>query len=327
MGTPYLDIPDQPANYSEQTFIRWLRQKVQSESPHLQMGIGDDAAILSVLPDEELVVATDMLLEGSCFRIHEAGPRRVGRKALAVNLSDLAAMGARPLGCLVSLALPRDHGGPLACEIMEGILEHAHFFSCPVIGGDTNSWRGPLAISITVLGAVQSGEAIRREGARPGDWLMVTGPLGGSILGHHLDFLPRVREALQLVQHVEIHAMIDISDGLARDTHTLCEASACGAVLQASAIPLRPEAFRLNDLASYAVPGLTALDHALGDGEDYELLFAVTPEDGRKLLSRQVIPAPQFFKVGECVEKGIWIDCWGKISALPPHGWQHQLEA
>src|SRR5262249_23631477 len=149
----------------------------------------------------------------------------------------------------------------------------ADLFQTALAGGDTNSWDGPLVISVTIVGEATGRGPVTRAGARPGDWLLVTGPLGGSILGKHLDFTPRVREAIQLHQAVELHAMIDISDGLAADVHHICEESRCGAILFAEAIPISPEAAKLQD-------GRPPLEHALSDGEDFELAFAVSPDDG-----------------------------------------------
>ncbi len=179
-----------------------------------------------------------MLLEGSCFRLAEAGPRRVGRKAMAVNLSDIAAMAARPVAALVSVGLPRRGGRALAEELYQGLREVADAFDTPIVGGDTNSWDGLLVVNVTLLGEATERGVVRRNGARPGDWLMATGSFGGSILGKHLDFTPRVREALQLHQAAPLHAMIDVSDGLAADVFHLCEESGCGVVLRAEAIPI-----------------------------------------------------------------------------------------
>src|SRR5262249_46704657 len=159
-----------------------------------------------------------------------------------------------------------------------GLREVADAFDTAVVGGDTNSWDGPLVVSVTLLGEAVPPGPVRRSGARAGDWLLVTGAFGGSILGKHLDFTPRVREALALHAAASLHAMIDVSDGLSRDVWHLCEESGCGAVLRAEAVPIDPAARRMND-------GKTPLEHALGDGEDFELAFAVSPEDGARLLA------------------------------------------
>src|SRR5262249_50229366 len=159
----------------------------------------------------------DMLLEGSCFLLDEAGPRGVGRKAMAVNLSDIAAMAGQPVAAVVSVGLPRRGGRRLAEELYLGLREVADAFDTAIVGGDTNSWDGPLVINVALFGEPGPCGQVLRSGARPGDLLFVTGPLGGSILGKHLDFTPRVREALTLAATVHLHAMIDVSDGLSAD--------------------------------------------------------------------------------------------------------------
>jgi thiamine-monophosphate kinase len=319
---------------SEFGFIDWLRQRTPP-ADRVLIGPGDDCAALS--PGRSpLLVTTDMLMDGTDFILAEVGPRRVGRKAMAVNLSDLAAMAARPLAAVVSVALPtivvgtlrvpspsrlqppsrilEDSNPPdgtrsvpttMAEELYLGLREMADAFGVPIVGGDTNSWAGPLVISVTAFG--EADRPVRRNGARPGDWLFVTGPLGDSIAGHHLDFTPRVREALLLNDAVELHAMIDISDGLSADLHHVLEESHCGAVLVAEAIPRRDGA---------------SLANALGDGEDFELAFAVSPTDGEKLVRASPVPV---WKVGECVETGYWIEEQETRRPLVPTGWEHRL--
>src|SRR5260370_11989739 len=205
----------------EFAYINWLRTRTPRDSGVL-VGPGDDAAALHLRPDVPCLVTTDMLMEGTCFNLTEAGPRAVGRKAMAVNLSDIAAMAGRPMAAVVSVALPRHGGRTLAEELYLGLRELADRFQTALAGGDTNTWDGPLVISVTVLGEATERGLVRRNGARPGDWLMVTGPLGGSIRGKHLTFVPRVLEALQLHAAADLHAMIDISDGLAADANHVC---------------------------------------------------------------------------------------------------------
>src|SRR2546421_93566 len=245
---------------SEFAFIDWLRRRTPS-SARVRIGPGDDTAALDWPTDTACLVTTDMLLEGSCFRLDEAGPRRVGRKAMAVNLSDIAAMAGRPVAAVVSVGLPKRGGRALAEELYLGLRELADEFDTAVVGGDTNTWDGPLTISVTVLGEPGPAGVVRRKGARPGDWLLVTGPLGGSIRGKHLDFTPRVREAVALASLVPLRAMIDVSDGLALDAGRLCAESDCGAVLWAEQVPVSDAAQAMND-------GRSPLQHALGDGED-----------------------------------------------------------
>jgi thiamine-monophosphate kinase len=258
-----------------------------------------------------------MLLEGSCFALAEAGPRRVGRKAMAVNLSDIAAMAGRPVAAVVSVGLPRKRGRELAEELYLGLRELADAFDTAVVGGDTNSWDGPVVINVTLLGEATARGAVRRSGARADDRLLVTGPLGGSILGKHLDFTPRVREALRLHEAVPLHAMIDVSDGLAADVAHLCAESGCGAVLRAEAIPIAAAACR---------DGRSPLDHALEDGEDFELVFAVAPADARTLIETQPVPGVTLVEIGECVEQGLWLEEQGQRRPLEPRGYVHALE-
>jgi thiamine-monophosphate kinase len=309
----------------EFAFIDWLRGR----TPRVQrvlLGPGDDTAILDWSSGPNCLVTTDMLLEGSCFRLAETHPgapgagtaRQIGRKALAVNLSDIAAMAGVPVAAVVSVGLPRKGGRALAEELYLGLREIADFFDTAIIGGDTNSWDGPLVINVTLLGEATPRGAVRRQGARPGDRLLVTGPLGGSLLGKHLDFTPRVREALSLNAAVDLHAMIDISDGLAADVAHLCAESGCGAVLDARAIPIAKAARAMADERS-------PLEHALGDGEDFELVFAVAPPDAETLLRSPPVPGLTF--IGACVaETGLWLEEDGLRRLLPPLGYVHSLE-
>ena len=174
----------------ERELISWLRQHLPPH-PLLRLGLGDDAAMLRLADVQECVITVDMLNEGVDFDLSRIDPRRAGRKALAANLSDLAAMAARPLAGVVALALPRRGAMELAVALYEGMLPLAEQYDLAIAGGDTNSWDGPLAISITLLGAVTLRGPLRRDGAKPGDHILVTGSFGGSILGRHLDFEPR----------------------------------------------------------------------------------------------------------------------------------------
>lgn len=306
-----------PTSENEFAYIDWLRRQTPAH-PRVLLGPGDDAAALHFRGDAPCLATTDMLLEGSCFRLAEAGPRLVGRKAMAVNLSDMAAMAGIPLFALASVGLPRDGGRAIAEELYAGLREVADAFDTALVGGDTNSWDGPLVISITLLGEATSRGPVRRSGARPGDWLLVTGPLGGSIRGKHLTFTPRVREAIQIHAHANLHAMIDISDGLAADVNHICDESKCGAVLRAETIPITAEARAMGD-------GVSPLDHALGDGEDFELAFALAPEEACRLLAAQPIPGITLFHIGECVESGLWIEQAGMRRVLEPQGYVHAL--
>lgn len=296
----------------ELAYIRWLRERTPTD-PRVPIGPGDDAALIQLMSSGQALVTIDMLMDGTDFHLSEVGAFRAGRKAMAVNLSDIAAMAGRPVAAFVSVALPRAGGQAIATELYRGMRSIADEFETALAGGDTNSWDGPLVISVTVIGEPTGRGPVRRSGARPGDWLFATGPLGGSIRGKHLDFTPRVREAQRLHELVELHAMIDISDGLAADLAKLCAESGCGAVLKAESIPIADDARRMDD-------GKSALDHALGDGEDFELLFAVGAEEGKRLISEQAV-----FHIGECVADGFWIEQGGQQSWLAPSGYQHRF--
>jgi thiamine-monophosphate kinase len=296
-------------------YIAWLRARTPTDARTL-VGPGDDCAVLRP-PSRPLLVTTDMLMDGTDFVLAEVGARRAGRKAMAANISDVAAMAGVPTAAVVSVALPRA-GGELAQELYLGLRDAADAFGVALVGGDTNSWAGALVISVTVMGESTDRGPVCRSGAKAGDFLFVTGPLGGSILGHHLDFTPRVREALTLHATVDLHAMLDISDGLAADVNHICEESRCGAVLEAEAIPITAAARELSRTS-----GKSPLEHALGDGEDFELAFAVSPEDGMKLLNAP--PIPGLVKIGECVEAGLWLDESGTQKPLAPRGWVHSL--
>jgi thiamine-monophosphate kinase len=307
--------------HGEFAFIDWLRQRTPA-AERVLLGPGDDTAAVA-WSGRPCLVTTDMLLEGSCFLLKgngAASPRRIGRKAMAVNLSDIAAMAGVPVCAVVSVGLPKHGGRALAEELYLGMRDMADQFDTAIVGGDTNTWDGPLVISVTVLGEPGPGGVIRRSGARPGDWLLVTGPLGGSIRGKHLDFTPRVREALALATLAPLRAMIDVSDGLAGDIAKLCAESGCGAVLWAEKIPVSDDARAMND-------GRTPLEHALGDGEDFELVFAVAPEDGQRLVSEQLVPGTTLAAVGACVEqRGLSLEEGGQRRQQAELGGVHEME-
>jgi thiamine-monophosphate kinase len=303
---------------SEFAFIEWVRSRTAAH-PAVPLGIGDDAALLRIVPPGECLVTVDMLMEGVDFRLTEVDPRTVGRKALAVSLSDIAAMAGRPLAAVVSLALPKKGGREVAEGVHEGIAALAGEFDVAIAGGDTNSWDGPLVVSVTLLGQPTGSGPVRRNGAQAGDWIMVTGDFGGSISGKHLSFQPRVREALALHQAVRLHAMIDVSDGLAADLHHILDESATGAVVRASAVPISEAARRLAGEKS-------ALEHALGDGEDFELLFTLSAEDGRRLLASPPSDTP-LTHIGEITAGRTCqlVDLGGRPCELARLGWVHQV--
>jgi len=304
----------------EQQFIAWLRERLPAH-PLLRLGPGDDAAVLRMAGVDECVITVDLLTDGVDFVLAEVDPRRVGRKALAVNLSDLAAMAARPLAAVIAVALPREGGRELAVQLYEGILPLAAAHDLAIAGGDTNSWDGPLVITGTLLGEVTARGPLRRKGAVAGDRIVVTGALGGSILGRHFEFEPRVNEALLLNDRYELHAGMDISDGLAIDLSRLVQESGVGAIVQTDRVPIHEDARRVaneqNDVR-------TPLEHALGDGEDFELLLAVPPGEAQRMLAQQPLGVP-LADIGEFIAgAGLWQrEADGPIRPLTPSGWEH----
>lgn len=303
----------------EFNLIDWIRSRVTDRDP-VTIGIGDDAAALRVTGDRELLVATDMLMEGVHFTFPPATPQLAGRKALAVNLSDIAAMAGQATAAFVSVALPVDRGFEFAKDVHAGLLELADEHGIVLAGGDTNSWRGPLVINVVVVGEPLGSRPVLRSGAKPGDWLFVTGSLGGSLAGRHLTFAPRLREVSRLVELVDLHTMLDISDGLAADLHHILKQSRVGAILDTERIPVSAAA------TQQATANRSALDRALSDGEDFELLFAVSPADGQRLESLWNDETP-VTRIGQITaEPGCWLrDRASQLVTLPPLGWTHVI--
>lgn len=257
------------------------------------LGIGDDCALLRVQPGMQLAVSSDMLVEGRHF-LPGTDPVRLGHKALAVNLSDLGAMGARPLGFTLALALPEVDDTWLA-GFSDGLHALAREHGCPLVGGDTT--RGPLNICITVFGEVATGQALRRDAARPGDDIWLSGSTGEARLalealkgqtwaqqaaGTHLPALlqrleaPQPRVALGQALAGRAHAAIDLSDGLIGDLGHILDTSACGARLQAGQLPVSPSLATL--------PADQRWQCLLAGGDDYELLFTASPVNRAQIM-------------------------------------------
>jgi thiamine-monophosphate kinase len=290
------------------------------------VGPGDDAAVLRLgAADSQIgrhVVTCDLLADGVHFRTGREDPRRIGRKALAVNLSDLAAMAARPVAGFFAVALPRRGSLELAEQLYEGILPLAEKYELAVAGGDTNTWDGPLVISVTLIGTTDDRQPLLRSGAKPGDRLIVTGSFGGSSLGHHFDFEPRVAEAILLAERYELHAGLDCSDGLALDTSRLAAESGCGAVIDLDKVPISDAAHRL--AAEHS--SNTALERALGDGEDFELILALPPAEAERLIVDQPLDIP-LTAIGHFIDQpGLWQEANGKRQRLEPAGFEHLSE-
>jgi thiamine-monophosphate kinase len=305
---------------SEVEFVEQLRQQFPAVSP-VRTGIGDDGAVLANPDGSETVVVTDMLLDGVHFEISTTSAQLAGRKAIAVNLSDLAAMGCRPTAAFVSIAVPKlTDSKQFLTDLYRGIHGLAEQYEFTVAGGDTNSWNGPFAINVCMTGEPFAEQSILRSGAEPGDTLLVTGPLGGSLASRrHLAFEPRLKESEWLVTNCDVHAMMDISDGLAIDLHRMMDASGTGATLKPTQIPVHPD----------VPPDLSAEDRlkaAFSDGEDFELLISMPPDSvPTAQRSMAAIGYHDLSVIGTVTEEGgcRTIDKSGNAHLLPPEGWQH----
>jgi thiamine-monophosphate kinase len=307
---------------TEFELIDWIRgQQSERTFQGTAVGIGDDCAILDVAQGCQLLVTTDMLMDGRHFVLERDGPEAVGYKTMGVNLSDIAAMAGRPRAAVVAVALPRAAAVETAKGLHAGLRGMADAFDVDLVGGDTNAWDGPLVITLTVLGETTPRGAVRRAGARPGDLILVTGPLGGSLFrGRHLRPQPRVREALAIHKTATIQAMIDLSDGLSSDLgHILEESPGTGAVLDAASIPIHPDAVAMSEQ-----DGSPALDHALHDGEDFELCLVVPPEEAHRLLANPPAQA-RLVLIGEITaDSGLRLRAPdGTLSPLIAHGFDH----
>jgi thiamine-monophosphate kinase len=258
--------PEEHAQRGERALIARLADLL--ETPTLAgVPFGDDMAGID---PSGLLATTDMLMDGVDFAVLEHDLGDIGYKSLAVNLSDCAAMGAVPQTALVAVALPDAFDMNAAERLMAGIHRCGREFGCTVVGGDTNSWPQPLVVSITVFARPLGPRPICRAGARVGDRVYLSGAVGGSILGRHLRPRPRLDLLEKLLAPPSPSAMIDISDGVAVDLGHVLSASDVGAELDQAALEraIHPDALTLSQR-----DGRPALEHALHDGEDFELLF------------------------------------------------------
>lgn len=310
----------------EREFVADLLARIPAD-PRLEVPPGDDAAVLRPPARARTVVTVDMLMEGTDFILGpDCQPAAVGHKALGVSLSDLAAMGARPEAAFVAVALPRRGGNAIGRGIADGIAALASVHGVALAGGDTNAWDGPLVVSTTLLGSVAPGRAWRRDGARPGDLIVVTGAFGGSLLGRHLRVVPRIREALAIAARYEVHAAIDCSDGLALDLARMMAASGTRGVVRTAAVPIHADARRLADR-----DGRSPLDHALGDGEDFELILALPPDAAEALAAAAGQPPLDLaITVIGTVEEGAGLVAEapdGSRTPLEPQGYVHGFDS
>jgi len=264
------------------------------------VGAGDDCAVLDLgTPDNLVLFKTDAVVEGIHFT-RETPPEKIGRKALARCLSDIAAMAGTPTAALVTIGLP-SIDAPFVEKIYAGMNALAKQHGVAIAGGETTTNPERVFISIALIGTVPRNKTILRSGAKTGDAIFVTGELGGSLAGRHLEFEPRLAEARWLAENVSIHAMIDLSDGLAGDLRHILNASQVGAELLKSAVPISRAAKLAAKAGDAAKPAFAA---ALTNGEDFELLFTVASKDAVKLLDAWKKKFPE-----------VKLSCIGKIIA------------
>ncbi|MEW6573581.1 MAG: thiamine-phosphate kinase [Bacillota bacterium] len=302
-------------------------------------GVGDDAAVLDY-GDRWVLFTTDAMIEEVHFRLSQVTPQDVGFKALAVNISDIAAMGGRPQYAVVAAGLPDYFSAEEASALYEGLREAADEFGVSLVGGDTTN-TPVLFISVALLGESAPGCVRYRNGAQVGDIICTTGPLGGGAAGLFLldnegvscpeplrNFLlrkykrpePRVEAGLILSSIPAVHALIDVSDGLASEVHHIGAESGCGCRLFRAAVPVEPAAELVGRRA-----GVDPVDWALFGGDDYELVFTVAPEAMGEVSEALLSAGASCRPVGQVVpEKGVWlIHQDGGCTSLPPAGYQH----
>ncbi|GAX61772.1 thiamine-monophosphate kinase [Candidatus Scalindua japonica] len=275
----------------EFSFIKWIKSN-QKKDRNVIIGIGDDCASIRINDENMFLVSTDMLVEGTHFDLKKNTPGEIGSKSIACSISDIAAMGCSAKYAVVSICFPHETETEFARELYRGINKMADAFSIKIIGGDIVSGKKTLVVNVTIYGRNEGLKTISRSGARADDALMITGELGGSILGKHITFKPRLKEGLLLNKKFNINSMIDISDGLAADLGHILEESRVGAILYEDEIPISEDA---KELARKT--GFSALHHALYDGEDYELLFTLSGRESQKLLASKSFPS-RLSKIG-----------------------------
>ena len=278
----------------EKAFHQWL--KSQDSVPTSSVGIGDDAALIDFrhLPGFEnvkssLVLATDGIAEGTHFLIGEENRRNdlvlAGRKLIAINLSDIAAVAATPRLVTLHFQLPDTFTLEDAKAIYAGARMIADQYDVTIVGGDTNRWSGPANLSATLIGVrPETTTGWRVDQAKVGDKVLVTGRLGGSLLGHHLTFVPRVRFALSVASQFQVHAATDISDSLSLDLMAIANASQVAIEIACDQIPCSESISHL--------PPADQIQRAMFDGEDFELIMTLEPEAADELLSSQTADCP-----------------------------------
>lgn len=289
----------------------------------LVRGAGDDCAVLDLGIRDELVLFKCDAVVADVHFTHETPPEKVGRKALARALSDIAAAAGTPKSCLITLGLPKQFDPDYVLAFYKGLNALAREHRISVSGGEITRTTGSLFASIAVIGTIPRGRVITRAGAKVGDAIFVSGELGGSLAGKHLEFEPRLKEALYLAENFTIHSMMDISDGLAGDLRHILHASKVGAELFGDSIPITRAAKLKARFESSAKPPLLA---ALTDGEDYELVFTVAPQHAVAVLDgwKKHFPRTKLTCIGKISSQpGLRVRDKLGVRELPAHGYTH----
>lgn len=272
----------------EKQIINWIKSRCKPKNKNIKVGIGDDTAVIDYGKNHFLLLTTDAVVENVHFTLSNATFKQIGWKALAVNISDIAAMGGSPLWALVSIGLP-EKKADRCLEIYKGILEIARMFNIDIIGGNL-SRSEIFFVDIFLAGIVEKENLVLRNTANPTDIVFTTGSLGGAQKGKQFNFVPRVKEAKAIIAHVKPTAMIDLSDGLASDARKLAEASGCGIEIETARIPVSEDADKKDPISS-----------ALYDGEDYELLFTVDAQSATKVPEK--IAGLPVTKIGKLIKQ------------------------
>ncbi|OQY04618.1 MAG: hypothetical protein B6I25_06720 [Planctomycetales bacterium 4572_13] len=305
----------------EDEITNWFASQSTADANIFPIGIGDDMAQVRGGDDGTVLITTDMLLDGAHFDLAQCSLEQAAYKAMAASLSDCAAMATVPVCAVCAVGLPEGFGEGKLKELHAGLVAVGRRYGCELIGGDMTKWRhtdGRLAINVTML-SKPSGyhPPVRRNGAKVGDCICVTGTLGGSIAGKHLDFTPRVDEALAITRDAKVNAMMDITDGLSTDLNRICKQSGVGAVVFSDRIPVSDVAVNQR---GHGPP--YGLDAALCDGEDFELLFTLSPQEFEKLPRLKTAPITKIGEItgGGCM--GIKLSN-GQVERLTPQGFDH----
>lgn len=285
--------------------IERFRRRIKTDASVIR-GSGDDCAVLAFDKKRYQLFTCDMIMEDVDFTLKDK-PCLIGRKAMAVQISDIAGCAGLPRHCLVSMGVPRQTSVRFVDQVLNGMLDMAKKYKINIVGGDLSRSK-KLVIDVSMLGIVEKKNLLLRSGAKPGDTLFVSGALGGSIRGKHLAFTPRLKEARFLAKNFKVHSMIDISDGLIQDLNHILKQSRVGALIYEELIPVSPG---------------SNIEEALYMGEDFELLFTLPGKEAKKLLKRgqgifrsigKIVPKNQGFKLA---------DTAGRQRPLVIKGYQH----